>query len=179
MKTSPRPISHARFLIAGTLAGGVLLTALGFVTAALLPPRFKPFRDPAAVVETIRANTTTNEIYTAPQGLFVSVSLRPDGSNWLQHPARHLAVQVLVEFAVAFCLSWLVTATIFARPLAIACVLGFVGAVAGVEVHVPEWNWSGFPPTHTMAAIAYLAANWFITGLVLGTLRRAWEVRPS
>jgi hypothetical protein len=66
--------------------GGVLLTALGFVTAALLPPRYKPFRDPAAVVETVRANTSTNEIYTAPQGLFVSVSLRPDGSNSLKNP---------------------------------------------------------------------------------------------
>ncbi len=102
MKTSVHSISRARFLIAGTLVGGVLLGVLGFVTAARLPPRFKPFRDPAAVVDTIRANTTTNEIYTAPQGLFVSVSLRPDGSNWLQHPGRHLAVQVLVECAIAF-----------------------------------------------------------------------------
>jgi hypothetical protein len=172
MKTSVRSISRTRFLIAGTLVGGVLLSVLGFVTAALLPPRFKPFRDPAAVVETIRANTTTNEIYTAPQGLFVSVSLRPDGSNWLQNPAGHLAVQVLVEFAIAFCLSLLVTATIFTKPMAVARFLGFIGAVAGAEVHVPESNWAGFPLIHTMAAIGYLAANWFITGLVLGALRR-------
>jgi fructose-specific phosphotransferase system IIC component len=171
METSPRAISHTRFLIAGTLVGGVFLSVLGFVTAALLPPRFKPFRDPAAVVETIRANTTTNEIYTAPQGLFVAVSVRPDGSNWLQNPARHLAVQVFVECAVAFCLSLLVTATIFTRPMAVACFLGFIGAVAGAEVHVPESNWAGFPITHTMAALSYLAANWFITGLVLGALR--------
>jgi hypothetical protein len=106
--TSLSSISHTRYLIAGTLVGGVLLTALGFVTAALLPPRYKPFRDPAAVVETVRANTSTNEIYTAPQGLFVSVSLRPDGSNSLQNPGLHLAVQVFVEFAIAFCLSLLV-----------------------------------------------------------------------
>lgn len=171
METPPRPISHTRFLIAGTLVGGMLLTVLGFVTAALLPPRYKPFKDPAAVVETIRANTTSNEIYTAPQGLFVSVSLRPDGSNWLQNPARHLAVQVCVEFAVAFGLSLLVAATTFMRPLAVACFLGAIGAVAGAEVRVPEWNWAGFPLVHTLAAIGYLAANWFIAGLVLGGLR--------
>jgi hypothetical protein len=169
--TSPRAISHTRFLIAGTIVGGVLLSMLGFVTAALLPPRYKPFKDPAAVVETIRANTTTNEIYTAPHGLFVSVSLRPDGSNWLQNPARHLAVQVSVELAVALCLSLLVTATAFTRPLAVACFLGFIGAVAGAEMRVPESNWAGFPWIHTTAAISYFAANWFITGLVLGALR--------
>ena len=172
METSQRPISHPRFLIAGTLVGGVLLSGLGFVTAALLPPRYKPFRDPAAVVQAIRTNTTTNEIYTAPQGLFVSVSLRPDGKNWLQNPALHLALQVFVEFVVAFCLSLLVTATVFRRPTAVGCFLGFIGAVAGTEVHVPESNWAGFPPLHTMAAISYLAANWFITGLMLGGLRR-------
>jgi hypothetical protein len=175
MEPSRRLLSHARFLIAGTLVGGVLLTVLGFVTAALLPPRYKPFRDPTAVVETIRANTTTNEIYTAPQGLFVSVSLRPDGSNWLQNPGRHLAVQLLVELVVAFCLCLLVAATIFTRPTAVACFLGFIGAGAGAEVHVPESNWAGFPLIHTMAAISYLAANWFITGLVLGALRRQLE----
>jgi hypothetical protein len=172
METSPRAISHRRFLITGTLVGGVLLSVLGFVTAALLPPRYKPFKDPAAVVETIRANTTTNEIYTAPQGLFVSVSLRPDGSNWLQNPARHLGIQLCVEFAVAFCLSLIVSATTFARPMVVAGFLGFIGAVAGTEVRVPESNWAGFPLIHTTAAISYLAANWFITGLVLGALRR-------
>lgn len=170
--TSLSSISHTRYLIAGTLAGGVLLTALGFVTAALLPPRYKPFRDPAAVVETVRANASTNEIYTAPQGLFVSVSLRPDGSNSLQNPGLHLAVQVFVEFAIAFCLSLLVTTTIFTRPTAVGCFLGFIGAVAGAEVHVPESNWAGFPVIHSMAAIGYLAGNWFITGVVLGVLRR-------
>ena len=47
-----------RFMIAGTLLGGVLLSLLNWVTAALLPPRYKQFRDPGAVVETIRANVS-------------------------------------------------------------------------------------------------------------------------
>jgi hypothetical protein len=103
--------------------------------------------------------------------LFVSVSLRPDGSNWLQNPAHHLAIQVLVEFIVAFSLSLVVTATAFTRPAAVGCFLGFIGAVAGMEVHVPDWNWAGFPLIHTVAAIGYLGGNWFITGVVLGVLR--------
>lgn len=179
MATSAGSASKARFVIVGAIVGGVLLSVLGFVTAAILPPRYKPFKDPSAVVETIRANTTTNEIYTAPQGLFVAVALRPDGSNWLQAPARRLALQVGVEFAVAFCLSLLVTATSFTRPMAVAGFLGFIGAVAGAEVHVPESNWSGFPWLHTTAAITYLAANWFVTGLALGALRHRFRASDA
>ena len=51
-----------RFIFAGTLVGGVLLSLLNWLTAALLPPRFKPFRDPGAVVETIRSNVSGNDI---------------------------------------------------------------------------------------------------------------------
>ena len=64
-----------RFLVAGMLAGGILLSVLGWLTAAMLPPRYKQFKDPRAVVETIRANVASNDVYTAPEGLFVSVSL--------------------------------------------------------------------------------------------------------
>ena len=62
-----------RFMIAGTLTGGVLLSVLNWLTAALLPPRFKQFRDPGAVVEAIRSNVSGNDIYTAPQGLLVAL----------------------------------------------------------------------------------------------------------
>ena len=54
-------------MVAGTLVGGVLLSLLNWLTAALLPPRFKQFRDPGAVVETIRSNVSGNDIYTAPR----------------------------------------------------------------------------------------------------------------
>jgi hypothetical protein len=50
-----------RFVIAGTLLGGVLLSFLNWLTAPLLPPRYKQFRDPGAVVETIRANVSGND----------------------------------------------------------------------------------------------------------------------
>jgi len=53
-----------RFLITGTLAGGIVLSVLNWVTAAALPPRFKQFRDPDAVVGAVRANVSGNDIYT-------------------------------------------------------------------------------------------------------------------
>jgi hypothetical protein len=163
---------RTRFLIAGTLTGGIVLSLLGWLTAAILPPRFKQFSDPHAVVETIRANAATNDIYAAPQGLFVAVSLRPDLSNRLQNLGAHLVGQFVIEFGVALGLSVLLLATPIRSALRAGGFLGLCGFVAGIEVHFPEWNWAGFPIVHMLAGIGYLAANWCITGLVLGTLRR-------
>lgn len=162
---------HTRFLVSGTVVGGILLTILGYLTAAVLPPRYKQFEDAHAVVETVRANTTANDVYTAPQGLFVVVALRPDLSNRLQSPARHLAVQVAVEFAVALGLSVLLLTAAVSGALRAAVFLGLAGLVAGVEMRFPEFNWSGFPFLHTVAGAGYLAANWFMTGLALGALK--------
>jgi hypothetical protein len=161
-----------RFLTAGTLAGGIVLTLLGWITAGILPPRFRQFRDAQSVVETIRANAPANDIYTAPQGLFVAVSLQPDLSNRLKNPGSHFAGQLLIEFAVALGLSLLLLVTPIRSSLRAAGFLGLVGLVAGTEVRFPEWNWAGFPAVHMLSGIGYLTANWCITGLVLGALRQ-------
>jgi len=161
-----------RFLIVGTLTGGLALSLLGWFTAGILPPRFRPFKDPHAVVEAIRANVSENDIYTAPQGLFVAVSLRPDLSSPLQPFAPHILGQFVVEFAVALCLSVLLLATPIRSPLPAAGFFGLIGLAAGLEMHFPEWNWAGFPMSHLLAGTGYLAVNWFVTGLVLGAVRR-------
>jgi hypothetical protein len=168
---------RTRFLIAGTVAGGLALMVLGGLTARVLPPRYSQFKDAKAVVETVRANITQNGIYTAPQGLFVAVSLRPDLSNWLQDPGRRLAAQLVVEFAVAFSLCLVLTMTSIRSPLHAAAFLGLIGLAAGTELRFPEWNWMAFPMTHALAGAGYLAANWFLTGLLLGALRR--KLQPT
>lgn len=161
-----------RFMITGTLAGGVLLSVLNWVTAALLPPRFKQFRDPGAVVETIRSNVSGNDIYTAPQGLFVAVSLRPSSAGGPQNFGAHIIRQFTTEFVVAFGLSLLLLATSIRSSLSAAGFLGLAGLIAGIETHFPNWNWSGFPTSYLLAGIAYLAANWFVVGLALGVARQ-------
>ena len=157
-----------RFLIIGTLAGGLILSILNWVTAAILPPRYKQFKDPHAVVEAIRANVSGNDIYTAPQGLFVSVSLRPP----LQSFGPRITGQLVVEFAVALGLSLLVLATPLRSSIHVAGFLGLAGLIAGIETHFPNWNWAGFPSSYLLAGSAYLAGNCFIAGLVLGAVRR-------
>ena len=161
-----------RFLITGTLAGGLVLSILNWVTAAILPPRYKQFRDPSAVVEAIRANVSGNDVYTAPQGLFVSVSLRPRPQSF----GPRIAGQLVVEFAVALAMSLLVLATPIRSSIRAAGFLGLAGLIAGIETHFPNWNWAGFPTSYLLAGSAYLAGNWFITGLVLGAVRRKLAV---
>jgi len=161
-----------RFMIAGTLTGGVLLSVLNWLTAALLPPRFKQFRDPGAVVEAIRSNVSGNDIYTAPQGLFMAVSLRPSSAAGPQNFGARVVRQFTTEFVVAFGVSLLLLLTSIRSPLSAAAFLGLAGLIAGIETHFPNWNWSGFPTSYLLAGVGYLTANWFLVGLALGTLRR-------
>jgi hypothetical protein len=109
---------------------------------------------------------------TAPQGLFVSVSLRPR----LQSFGPRIASQLFVEFAVALGLSLLVLATRLRSSIHAAGFLGLAGLIAGLETHFPNWNWAGFPTSYLLAGSAYLAGSWFITGLVLGAVRRKLKV---
>ena len=114
-------------------------------------------------MEAIRANVSGNDIYTAPQGLFVSVSLR----SRLQSFGACIAGQLVVEFAVALGLSLLVLLTPLRSSIHAAGFLGLAGLIAGVETHFPHWNWAGFPTSYLLAGGAYPAGNWFIAGLVL------------
>lgn len=161
-----------RFMIVGTLVGGLLLSVLNWFAAAILPPRFKQFRDAHAVVETIRSNISGNDIYAAPQGLFVSVSLRPESSRGPVNFGPRIIGQFLIEFLVASGLSLLLLTTSIRSPLSSAGFLALTGLIAGIETHFPNWNWSGFPTSYLLAGIGYLAGNWFIVGLALGAARR-------
>lgn len=160
-----------RFLIVGTLLGGLLLLVLNWFAAALLPPRYKQFLNAEAVVGTIRSNVSGNDIYAAPQGLFVAVSLR-DASGGAVKFAPRMIGQFLIELLVAFGLSVLLLAISIRSPLAAASFLGLAGLLAGIETHFPNWNWSGFPTSYLLAGVGYLTAIWFVVGLVLGFIWR-------
>ena len=168
-----------RFLIAGTLLGGLVLSLLNWLTAAILPPRYKQFRAPQAVVDTIRANVADDDIYTAPQGVFVAVALRPEFSGHFQSVGPRVAAQFAIEFAVSLGLTLLLLATRIRSPMHAARLFGLTGLLAGVETHFPNWNWAGFPTSYLLAGSGYLAGNWLITGLLLGAIRRKLEVRGT
>src|SRR5262245_21628513 len=160
-----------KFLIAGTLVGGLLLSILNWFAAVILPPRYKQFRNAQAVVETISSNVFGNDIYAARQGLFVAVSLRDSSAGAVNFGSRIIG-QFLIEFLVAFGLSVLLLATSIRSPLSAAGFLGLAGLIAGIETHFPNWNWSGFPTSYLLAGTGYLTAIWFVVGLAMGIMRR-------
>jgi len=166
-------------LIAGTLLGGLVLNLLNWLTAGILPPRYKQFRAPQDVVETIRANVVEDDIYTAPQGVFVAVALRPELSGHFKSFGSRVVAQFAIEFAVSLGLSLLLLATRIRSPMHAARLFGLTGLLAGVETHFPNWNWAGFPTSYLLAGSGYLAGNWLITGLLLGAIRRKLEVRGT
>ena len=165
-----------RFLTAGTLVGGLVLSLVNWLTAAILPPRYKQFRAPQAVVETIRANVAEDDIYTASQGVFAAVALRPELSGHFQSFGLRIAAQCAVEFAVALGLSLLLLTTRIRSPIHAAALFGLTGLFAGVETHFPNWNWAGFPTSYLLAGSGYLSGNWLIAGLLLGAIRRKLDV---
>ena len=162
-----------RFLFVGTLGGGLLLCVLNWFTAAILPPRFKQFRDPQAVTEAVAVNVSDNDIYVAPQGLFVSVSLSSKARGPSPRFAARLVAQLLIEFTVAFGVSLLLLVIPVSSPLWAAGSAGFAGFIAGLETHFPLWNWEGFPFSYLLAGCFYLAASWFLVGLTLDSLFRS------
>lgn len=164
-----------KILITGTLAGGILLTVLNWLSASILPPRYKPFKNPNAVVETIRANVSGDDIYTTSQGLFASVSLHPRKQSF----GSRFASQLAVEFGVSFGLCLIVLAIRCRSPIHAALILGLAGLVAGVETHFPNWNWAGFPTSYLLAGTLYLAGNWFLAGLLLGAICGIFKRAPS
>lgn len=168
-----------RFLTAGTLLGGLILSVLNWLTAAILPPRYKQFTVPQAVVDTVRANAAEDDIYTAPQGVFVAVSLRPERFGRSRSVGHRISAQFAIEFAVALGLSLLLLATRIRSPLSAAALLGLTGLIAGVETHFPNWNWEGFPTSYLLAGSGYLAGNWLMTGLLLGAIRRKLDAAKT
>ncbi len=150
-----------------------------WLTTAILPPRFKQFRDPAAVVDIIRSNVSVNDIYTAPQGIFAAISLAPGSGDGPRSFGARIILQFTTEFVVAFGLSFLVVTISIRSPLSVAGFLGPAGLIAWIETHFASWNWAGFPATYLLAGSGYLAANWFVVGLALGAARRKLILRTD
>ena len=72
-----------RCLITGTLTGGLARRVRNWVTAAILPPRYKQFRDSHAVVEAIRASVSGKRHLHRPVGaLCIRLAALPTPELW-------------------------------------------------------------------------------------------------
>ena len=82
----------------------------------------------------------------------------------------------LAALLAAFLLSQAGGSLAFVNRVGFVAVLGvFVGLV----VNVPYWNWYGFPPDQTLAAIADHTLGWGLAGLVLAAIVKSPKTKQD
>ncbi|MBS1857097.1 MAG: hypothetical protein JST11_17130 [Acidobacteria bacterium] len=101
-----------------------------------------------------------------PSGLLL---IHPEGEETLS--PRQFGTQIFADILVMLIAAWVLSKTAFVRgyPARVA----FVAALALfpiLEVHVPYWNWYGFPATFILAASVVHAGGFLVGGLVLAKM---------
>ena len=159
-----------KFIVIGTIVGGVVLFLWGAVTHAVLPQPLQSFKNEPALVAAIRANTTGNGIYFATRGVFTAVAFRPDFEDKTQNIARNLTIQFCTDALSALLLCLIVVRVRAGSVLARAGWLTLVGLAAFTLKELPYWNWYGLSIPFVAMEALDLLGKFFIGGLLLGGL---------
>jgi hypothetical protein len=109
------------------------------------------------------------EMKTKPSGLLI---YKPAGTEF--NFPKHLAVQFVTDLIKAALVLALLAHT---RLMSFGRRVGFVvlaGVLAAIVTNIPNWNWYGFPATHTMSQVVMEIIGFFCAGLVI-----AWLYKPA
>jgi hypothetical protein len=163
-----RSLATAKYAVAGTLLGALLLFCLNLLTS-LLPPRFHQFTNDLGVAETVRQNAPENGIYSSSYGIFAVVSFRKDFSKRMTSIKPLLLREFLSDVLAAFLLTaWMGQTRGSAYVRAKFAVL--TGCTASVLLLSTHWNWLGFPALWVGVESFGLTAKFCLTGLLLAAL---------
>ena len=129
---------------------------------------FFPYVDHSSEMSTEEA-TAAQEAWAAkyeegPIGLLI---YHPTGKVPLSpmQLGAEFVTSVAAAIVVAFLLSF--TTTGFGRRLLFVVLLGLVPVLA---IHVPYWNWFGFPADYTLAVAVDEIAGWLLAGIPLAAI---------
>jgi hypothetical protein len=162
----------AKFLAIGTIAGGIFIFLWGAITHAVLPQPMAYFKDEAAVMQAVRANTAGNGIYFGPKGVFASVALAPDSGDKTQNIAPNLITQLVTDMISAFLLCLLLGGLRAESTSGRASWLLLAGLASFTVKFLLYWNWYGFPPAFVGMELLDLVGKFFLGGLVLAALQK-------
>ncbi len=165
---------RAGYLVTAAVIGGIVSFGWGAVShlAAVFPgTEPKAFADSNAVVQAVKANAPENGIYFEGRGLFAVVAFRPDMGPKFASMVPSMAIQLLIEIAVALVLAWVLLRLPPMTAFQTGILLAIIGVAAGIEELLPQWNWYGFPTSSTAAEALDLVIGWFLLGLVLGVIK--------
>ncbi len=166
---------NAKYLVAGTLVGGIFLFLWGGALHTGVPLEVQGLReltDGGPVVQALLAQTRGNGVYFSPQGLMVVVAFRPGRNDVTESIGSNLALEFAANLAQAFLLSLLTLQLRGASAAARAGGIALAAVAAGLENQVSDWNWYGFSTAFTVFELVDVIAGWLVLGLILGALAK-------
>lgn len=160
----------ARFLIFGTIAGGIFIFLWGAITHAVLPQQIHSFKDEAAVLHAL--HTDGNGMYFATTGVFAAVAFAPDFSDKTRKFRSNLVIQLAGDMTSALLLCLLLSGLRAGSAPGRASWLLIAGLASFTIKFLPYWNWYGFPPAFVGMELFDLVSKLFLGGLVLAALQK-------
>jgi hypothetical protein len=162
---------RGKYLLYGTLAGGLTLFVWQVVSNVAIPwheATLKPFTNNGAVVDAVRANTTGNGVYIAPQGITAAVSFTPDMADKMTATmAPNMIKTLVVDLVAALLLCVLVARIGVGRKRDTALTLGLGALAVGIVKELGNWIWYGFSASFAIANIVDLAIVFALAGIVI------------
>jgi len=179
-------------LVLGAVVGGIVAQIWGMVSWMGLGwhmADFKPFADPDAVADAVRAQNQGTGLYMLPNwdpsihtdeekmnewnskseaGPFVFMSVQANGVKPGMGPM--MAIGFGINVLVAFLLVWLLGQTSLTSPFQQALFVGVAGAAGAMFPHLSNWNWWHFPLGYCLVGVVDLFITWFLAGFAISKL---------
>ena len=183
-------------LALGGLLGGFVLFIWGMVSWTVLPwhmMTLEKFTNEVAVAEVLATNATGGGVYLLPnphkhapgltdeqkkaaeqdghrrmmQGPFMLATVSPEGGRPM---GQALLTELCTQIAGAILATWLL---LQAGGLSYMRKVGFImtlALLAGVIMHIPNWNWWKFSTGYMAVGFADLLIGWLLAGLVIAKI---------
>jgi hypothetical protein len=183
-------------LLIGAVVGAILQFVWGGISYMAIPwhkMTMESFKDEAAMAKAITANAPAAGIYVLPNPnphdaptdpAAVKAAHDKAQAMWTSGPVVFAAVSggtnpdMKYQFGGALCIgalggflmTWLLLSVGLPGYWQRARFVSTVALTAGVLVHLPYFNWWGFPMMYTKVQVADLFIGWTITGMALAKL---------
>jgi hypothetical protein len=162
---------RGKYLLFGTLAGGLTFFIWQVISNVALPlheATLREFTNNGAVVDAVRANTTGNGVYMAPQGITAAVSFTPDMADKTKTTmVPNMLKTLVVDLIVALLLCFLVARIGVGRKRDTALTLALGALAVGIIKELGDSIWYGFSMSYAIVNVIDLAIAFALAGIVI------------
>ncbi len=168
----------AKYLLGGTIAAGLTIFLWGGIAhmALPLPEPVQRLKSDQPVMDAVKAQTNGNGVYYDPRGIFLTLRLRPDGSDMTQNMGEYLVKECITNLIQAFLLAVVLLQVKPRNVLAYGRYGLLLGMMSWFGVDASLWNWYGFSTELTLHSLLDMPLGCGLAGLVLGWLIRKWDL---